>query len=132
MPSNYTFNASMSCSASSATGYSQSQLGSFNLSLTQINSVQSGRMEIGTGNTEVCAAPAGTGINGKIVYIRNLDKVNFLEVHSGTAVDTHVIAILEPEEWFFTIVRDDAAIGASADTAAIDVEYFSVEIDSEA
>ena len=113
MPSNYTFNASMSCSASSATGYSQSQSGSFNLSLTQINQVESGR-------------------NGKIVYIRNLDKVNFLEVHSGTAVDTHVIAILEPEEWFFTIVRDDAAIGASADTAAIDVEYFSVEIDSEA
>ena len=131
MPSNYTFNASMSCSASSATGYSQSQTGSFNLSLTQINQVESGRMEIGTSNTVITAAPADTGI-GKIVYVRNLDKVNYLEVHSVATVDTNVIAILEPGEWFFTILRDTQAVGASADTAAIDVEYFAVEIDTNA
>ena len=131
MPSNYTFNASMSCSASSATGYSQSQSGSFNLNLTQINQVESGRMEIGTGNTVITAAPADTGI-GKIVYVRNLDKVNFLEVHSAATNDTDVITILEPGEWFFTIIRDTVAVGASADTAAIDVEYFAVEIDSAA
>ena len=131
MPSNYTFNASMSCSASSATGYSQSQTGSFNLSLTQINQVESGRMEIGTSNTVITAAPAGTGI-GKIVYVRNLDKVNYLEVHSVATVDTNVIAILEPGEWFFTILRDTQAVGASADTAVIDVEYFAVEINAEA
>ena len=128
MPSNYTFNASMSCSATSGTGYSQSQSGAFNLNLTQINSVQSGRKEIALTNTEVCAAPAGTGI-GKIVYIRNLDDTNFLEVHSVATVDTDVIAILEPGEWFFTILRDQLAIGASADTAPIDVEYFAVEVD---
>ena len=110
MPSNYTFNANMSCSASSSTGYSQSQSGSFNLNLTQINQVESGR----------------------IVYVRNLDKVNFLEVHSVATVDTDVIAILEPGEWFFTILRDTQAVGASADTAVIDVEYFAVEIDSAA
>tara|TARA_R110000824_G_scaffold290832_1_gene479289 strand:+ start:996 stop:1391 length:396 start_codon:yes stop_codon:yes gene_type:complete len=131
MPSNYTFNASMSCSATSGTGYSQSQSGSFSLNLTQINSVQSGRMEIGTSNTEVCAAPAGSGI-GKVVYLRNLDPTNFLEVHSVATVDTDVIAILEPGEWFFTILRDTQAVGASADTAAIDVEYFAVEIDTNA
>ena len=131
MPSNYTFNASMSCSATSSTGYSQSQSGSFDLNLTQINSVQSGRKEIGTSNTEICAAPAGTGI-GKVVYVRNLDKVNFLEVHSLAGNDTNVIAILEPGEWFFTILRDTGAVGASADTAVIDVEYFSVEIDTAA
>jgi hypothetical protein len=128
MPSNYTFNASMSCSATSATGYSQSQNGAFTLNLTQINSVQSGRMEIGTSNTEVCAAPAGTGI-GKVVYVRNLDDTNFLEVHSLTTVDTNVIGILEPGEWLFTILRDTQAVGASADTAVIDVEYFAIEID---
>ena len=128
MPSNYTFNASMSCSATSTSGYTQSQSGAFSLNLTQINSVQSGRMEIATSNTEVCAAPAGTGI-GKVVYIRNLDDHNFLEVHSVATVDTDVIAILEPGEWFFTILRDTQAVGASADTAVIDVEYFAVEVD---
>ena len=131
MPSNYTFNANMSCTASSATGYSQGISGGFSLNLTQINSVQSGRMEIGTSNTVITAAPADTGI-GKIVYVRNLDKVNFLEVHSAAAVDTDVITILEPGEWFFTIIRDQVAVGASADTAVIDVEYFAVEIDANA
>lgn len=131
MPSNYTFNASMSCSASSATGYSQAQSGSFTLNITQINSVQSGRKEILTTNTEICAAPAGTGI-GKIVYVRNLDEVNFLEVHSVATVDQDVIAILEPGEWMFTVLRDTQAVGASADTAVIDVEYFAVEIDANA
>ena len=131
MPSNYTFNASMSCSATYGTGYIQSQSGAFSLNLTQINSVQSGRKEIALTNTEVCAAPAGTGI-GKVVYIRNLDDTNFLEVHSVATVDTDVIAILEPGEWFFTILRDTQAVGASADTAVIDVEYFAVEIDTNA
>jgi len=131
MPSNYTFNASMNCTASSTTGYSQSQSGQFTLNLTQINSVQSGRLEIGTSNTEVCAAPAGTGI-GKVVYMRNLDDTNFLEVHHLTTNDTDVIAILEPGEWFFTVLRDTQVVGASADTAVIDVEYFAVEIDTNA
>ena len=131
MPSNYTFNASMSCSATSGTGYSQSQSGAFSLNLTQINSVQSGRKEIALTNTEICAAPAGTGI-GKVVYVRNLDDTNFLEVHSGATVDTDVIGILEPGEFLFTIVRDALAIGASADTAVIQIEYFAVEIDANA
>ena len=131
MPSNYTFNASMSCSATSGTGYSQSQSGAFSLNLTQINSVQSGRKEIALTNTEICAAPAGTGI-GKVVYVRNLDPVNYLEVHSVATVDTNVIGILEPGEWLFTILRDTQAVGASADTAIIDIEYFAVEIDTNA
>tara|TARA_R100001443_G_scaffold99941_1_gene107180 strand:- start:659 stop:1024 length:366 start_codon:yes stop_codon:yes gene_type:complete len=121
----------MSCSASSATGYSQAQSGAFSLNITQINSVQSGRKEIALTNTEICAAPAGTGI-GKIVYVRNLDEVNFLEVHSVATVDQDVIAILEPGEWMFTILRDTQAVGASADTAVIDIEYFAVEIDANA
>ena len=131
MPSNYTFNASMSCTATSGTGYSQAQSGAFTLNLTQINSVQSGRKEIALTNTEICAAPAGTGI-GKVVYVRNLDPVNYLEVHSVATIDTNVIAILEPGEWFFTILRDTQAVGASADTAVIDVEFFAVEIDTNA
>ena len=131
MPSNYTFNASMSCTATSGTGYSQAQSGAFTLNLTQINSVQSGRKEIALTNTEICAAPAGTGI-GKVVYVRNLDPVNYLEVHSVATIDTNVIGILEPGEWLFTILRDTQAVGASADTAIIDIEYFAVEIDTNA
>jgi len=128
---NYTFNASMSCSATSGTGYTQSQDGAFSLNLTAINQISSGRLEVTTANKIIMDAPAGTGI-GKVVYIRNLDEVNFLEVHSLAAVDTDVIAILEPGEWFFTILRDAQAVGASADTAAIQIEYFAVEIDANA
>tara|TARA_R110000824_G_scaffold67836_4_gene175614 strand:- start:3645 stop:4040 length:396 start_codon:yes stop_codon:yes gene_type:complete len=131
MPSNYTFNASMSCSATSATGYTQSQNGQFSLNLTQINQIESGRLEIGTSNTVITAAPADTGI-GKAVYVRNLDTTNFLEVHSVATVDTDVIGILEPGEWMFFILRDTQAVGASADTAAIDVEYFAFEVDAAA
>ena len=128
---NYTFNASMSCSATSGTGYSQSQDGAFTLNLTSINQIESGRKEIALTNTIILDAPAGTGI-GKVVYVKNLDDTNFLEVHSGATVDTDVIGILEPGEWLFTIVRDALAIGASADTAVIQIEYFAVEIDANA
>ena len=125
---NYTFDASMSCSATSGTGYSQSQSGAFTLNLTSINQISSGRLEVTTANKIVMDAPAGTGI-GKILYIKNLDEVNFLEVHSLATVDTDVIGILEPGEWLFTVLRDAQAIGASADTAAVQIEYFAVEID---
>ena len=121
----------MSCSATSGTGYSQSQSGAFTLNLTSINQISSGRLEVTTANKIIMDAPADTGI-GKVVYIRILDEVNFLEVHSGATVDTDVIGILEPGEFLFTIVRDALAIGASADTAVIQVEYFAVEIDANA
>ena len=131
MAKNYTFNASMSCTATSATGYSQSQSGAFNLNLTGIDAVQTGRIDVGTSNTVICAAPAGTGI-GKVVYVRNLDETNWVEIHSVATSGDDVIGILEPGEWLFTILRDTQAVGASADTAVIDVEYFAVEIDTNA
>ena len=131
MAKNYTFNASMSCTATSATGYSQSQSGAFNLNLTGIDAVQTGRIDVGTSNTVICAAPAGTGI-GKVVYVRNLDETNWVEIHSVATSGDDVIGILEPGEWLFTILRDTQAVGASADTAVIDVEYFAVEIDANA
>ena len=128
MAKNYTFNASMSCTATSATGYSQSQSGAFNLNLTGIDAVQTGRIDVGTSNTVICAAPAGTGI-GKVVYVRNLDETNWVEIHSVATSGDDVIGILEPGEWLFTILRDTQAVGADADTAAVTVEYFAVEID---
>ena len=42
MAKNYTFDASISCSASSASGYSQSQTGSFSLNLTGIDQYKQG------------------------------------------------------------------------------------------
>ena len=131
MAKNYTFNASMNCSASSTSGYNQSQSGGFSLSITGVDVVQSGRMDIGTSNTVIMAAPAGTGI-GKILYVRNLDDTNWVEIHSGATAGDDVIGILEPGEWLFTIQRDQIAIGGDADTAAVTVEYFAVEIDTDA
>jgi len=134
MAKNYTFNASINCSATSATGYSQSQNGAFSLNLTGIDQVQTGRLDIaasGDGNTVVMAAPAGTGI-GKVVYVRNLDDTNWVEIHSNATVGDDVIGILEPGEWLFTILRDTQAIGASANTAPVTIEYFAVEVDTNA
>ena len=128
MPSNYTFNASMSCSATSGTGYSQSQSGAFQLNITGIDQISSGRLDIGTSNTVIMAAPADTGI-GKVLYVRNLDDTNWVEIHSGATSGDDVIGILEPGEWLFTILRDNQAVGADADTAVVTVEYFAVEID---
>ena len=131
MPKNYTFNASASVSATSTTGYSQSQSGSFTLNLTGIDQVATGRMDIGTSNTVIMAAPADTGI-GKVLYVRNLDDTNWVEIHSGGTSGDDVIGILEPGEWLFTIQRDQIAIGGDADTAAVTIEYFAVEIDTNA
>tara|TARA_Y100000310_G_C20630060_1_gene788146 strand:- start:1161 stop:1556 length:396 start_codon:yes stop_codon:yes gene_type:complete len=131
MAKNYTFNASMSCTATSGTGYSQSQSGAFTLDLTGIDAVQTGRIDVATTNTTICAAPAGTGI-GKVVYVRNLDDTNWLSVYSNASAGDDVIGILEPGEWLFTILRDTQVVSGDADTATVTVEYFAVEIDSNA
>ena len=131
MAKNYTFNASMSCSANSSTGYSQSQSGSFSMNITGVDVVTSGRMDIGTSNTVIMAAPAGTGI-GKLLYVRNLDDTNWVEIHQAATSGDDVIGILEPGEWLFTVIRDQLAVGGDADTAAVTIEYFAVEIDTNA
>jgi len=131
MPKNYTFTASCSVTASSSTGYSQSQDGSFTLNLTGIDQVQTGRLDIGEssgGNTVVMTAPT----YGKAVYIRNLDDTNWVEIHSVATVGDDVIGILEPGEWMFFILRDTQAVGASANADVVTVEYFAIEIDSAA
>ena len=43
---NYTFNGSLTMTANSATGYSQTQSASFTLNLTGINQIESGRADI--------------------------------------------------------------------------------------
>lgn len=128
MAKNYTFNANISCSATSGTGYTQAQAGGFSLNLTGIDQIQTGRLDVATSNTVIMAAPT----YGKVVYIRNLDDTNFITVYSNATAGDDVIGVLEPGEWLFTILRDTQAVGANADTAAVTVEYFAVEIDANA
>ena len=69
---------------------------------------------------------------GKVVYVRNLDDTNWVEIHNAATAGDDVIGVLEPGEGLFTILRDTQAVGADADTAAVTVEYFAVEIDTNA
>ena len=71
MAKNYTFNASLNVTASSASGYSQSQSGAFSLNLTGIDQVETGRKNITTGGVDIMDA---SGAFGKVVYVRNLDE----------------------------------------------------------
>ena len=128
MAKNYTFTASASCTATSSTGYSQSQSGAFSLNITGVDQIATGRIDVGTSNTVIMAAPG----YGKALYVRNLDDTNWVEIHSVATSGDDVIGVLEPGEWLFTILRDTQAVGADADTAAVTVEYFTVEIDENA
>ena len=133
---NYTFNASISMSATSASGYSQSQSGSFNLNLTGINQIERGRADIahdadyGLDPSKVGATTAFT--NGRAFYIRNMDDTNFLKVYDGASSGNDLVGILEPGEWLFTIIRGTGQTILRADTATVHVEYFIFEVDSAA
>lgn len=131
MAKNYTFSASLNVSATTASGYSQSQTGAFTLNLTNIDQIDMGRKEVTTSGVTVAAAPDGTIGIGKVVYFKNLDASNFVTIFQGDAT-TDPIGIIEPGEFLFTIVRDTELIRADADTATCTVEYFVVEIDSAA
>ena len=133
---NYTFNASINMTASSSTGYSQSQSGSFNLNLTGINQIESGRADIahdadyGLDPSKVGATTAFT--NGRAFYIRNMDDTNFLKVYDGASSGNDLVGTLEPGEWLFTIIRGTGVTTLRADTATVHVEYFIFEVDSSA
>ena len=127
MAKNYTFSASLNVSATTASGYSQSQSGAFELNLTNIDQIDMGRKEITTGGVTVAAGPTF----GKVVYVKNLDASNFVTVFQGDAT-TDPIGIIEPGEFLFTIVRDTELIRADANGATCTIEYFVVEIDSAA
>jgi len=127
MAKNYTFNANLNMIASSASGYSQAQSGSFSLNLTGIDQVETGRKNIVTGGTVIMTAPTF----GKVVYVRNLDDTNFVTISMADDAD-NTIAVLEPGEFCFTILRDTGVIRGDANTATVTVEYFAVEIDSAA
>ena len=49
MAKNYTLSASLSMSAVTSTGYSQSQSGSFSLNITGVDQIATGRIDCATG-----------------------------------------------------------------------------------
>ena len=128
MPQNYTFSASTNVSATSTTGYSQTASGSFSLNITGVDQVATGRLDVATSDTTIMAA-AGYG---RAIYIRNLDDTNFVTVWNGASSGVDPIAVLEPGEFCFTVVRSTTTTIAKADTATVTVEYFALEIDTNA
>ena len=75
MPQNYTLSVNMSMTASSATGYSQSQSGAYTLNITGVDQIATGRIDVAhDGDSTIMAAPG----HGRFVYIKNLDDTNFV------------------------------------------------------
>tara|TARA_R100000700_G_scaffold23443_1_gene30291 strand:- start:622 stop:1011 length:390 start_codon:yes stop_codon:yes gene_type:complete len=129
MAQNYTFNGSLSMTASSATGFTSSASQSFTLNITGVDQIASGRIDVATGSDATIMAAPGYG---RAVMVRNLDDTNYVTVYDGASGDNDIIGVLEPGEFLFTIIRGTGTTTARANTAAVTVEYFAVEIDSAA
>ena len=129
MAQNYTFNGSLSMTASSATGFTSSASQSFTLNITGVDQIASGRIDVAhDGDSTIMAAPG----YGRAVMVRNLDDTNYVTIYDGASSDNDIIGVLEPGEFLFTIIRGTGTTTARANTAAVTVEYFAVEIDSAA
>jgi len=129
MAKNYTFECTLSMSASSGTGYSQSQSGSYSLNITGVDQIATGRIDVEhDGDSEVMAAPG----YGRVIYVKNLDDTNFVKIYDGASSAADLIGILKPGEFLCTIIRGTATTTAKADTATVTIEYAAVEIDANA
>ena len=129
MAQNYTFNGSLSMTASSATGFTSSASQSFTLNITGVDQIASGRIDVAhDGDSTIMAAPG----YGRAVMVRNFDDTNYVTIYDGASSATDPIGILEPGEFLFTIIRGTGTTTARANTATVTIEYFAVEIDSAA
>ena len=129
MPQNYTLSANISMTASSASGYTQSQSGAYTLNITGVDQIATGRIDCAhDGDNTIMAAPG----YGRAVMVRNLDDTNYVTIYDGASSATDPIGVLEPGEFLFTIIRGTGTTTARANTATVTIEYFAVEIDSAA
>ena len=129
MPQNYTLSVNMSMTASSATGYSQSQSGAYTLNITGVDQIATGRIDVAhDGDSTVMAAPG----HGRMIYVRNLDDTNFVKIYDGASSAADLIGILEPGHFLMTIIRGTGTTVARADTATVTIEYAAIEIDANA
>jgi hypothetical protein len=129
MAKNYTLNVALNMSASTSTGYTQSQSGSYALNITGVDQIATGRIDCADdGDATIMAAPG----YGKAVYVRNLDDANVLEVYGGASSDNDLLGVLKAGEFMFTVLRDTDTVTARGTSNAVTAEYFAVEIDANA
>ena len=129
MAKNYTLNCSLSMTANSATGYSQSASGAYTLNITGVDQIATGRIDVAhDGDATVMAAPG----SGRFIYVKNLDDTNFVKVYDGASSAADVIGILEPGHFLMTVIRGTGTTTARADTATVTIEYAAIEIDANA
>ena len=129
MAKNYTLNCSINMTATSGTGYSQSQSGSYTLNITGVDQIATGRIDVAhDGDSTVMAAPG----HGRMIYVRNLDDTNFVKVYDGASSAADLIGILEPGHFLMTIIKGTGTTTARADTATVTIEYAAIEIDANA
>ena len=129
MAKNYTLNVSLNMSATTSTGYSQSQSGSYALNITGVDQIATGRIDCPTGSDATIMAAPGYG---KAVYVRNLDNASTLEVYGGASTDNDLLGVLKAGEFMFTVLRDTDTVTARGTSNAVTAEYFAVEIDANA
>ena len=129
MAQNYTFNGSLTMTANSGTGYSQSQSGSFTIPITGVDQIASGRIDCATGSDATIMAAPGVG---RIIYVKNMDDTSSLEIYEGASSDNDLIGVLKPGEFLFTIIRGTGTTTARGTDSTVTAEYFAVEIDSAA
>tara|TARA_R100001591_G_scaffold52697_1_gene62755 strand:+ start:17457 stop:17846 length:390 start_codon:yes stop_codon:yes gene_type:complete len=129
MAQNYTFNGSINMTATSLTGYSQTIGSQFTMNITGVDQIASGRIDVPTGSDATIMAAPGYG---RAIYVKNMDDTNYVTVYDGASTDNDIIGVLEPGEFLFTIIRGTGTTTARANTGAVTVEYFAVEIDSAA
>ena len=129
MAQNYKLNVGLDVAATSLSGYSVSQSGNFSMSITGVDQIATGRIDVAhDGDSTVMAAPG----SGRAVYVRNLDDTNFVKIYDGASSAADLIGILKPGEFLFTIIRGTGTTVAKSDTATVTVEYAAIEIDSAA
>ena len=129
MAKNYTLNVSLNMSATTSTGYSQSQSGSYALNITDVDQIATGRIDCPTGSDATIMAAPGYG---KAIYVRNLDNASTLEVYGGASSDNDLLGVLKAGEFMFTVLRDTDTVTARGTSNAVTAEYFAVEIDANA
>jgi hypothetical protein len=129
MAKNYTLNCNLSMTATSASGYSQSQSGSYTLNITGVDQIATGRIDVAhDGDATVMAAPG----SGRFIYVKNLDDTNFVKIYDGASSAADLIGILEPGHFLMTVIRGTGTTVAKADTATVTIEYAAIEIDANA
>ena len=129
MAQNYKLNVGLDVAATSLSGYSVSQSGNFSMSITGVDQIATGRIDVAhDGDSTVMAAPG----SGRAIYVRNLDDTNFVKIYDGASSAADLIGILEPGQFLMTIIRGTATTVAKADTATVTIEYAAIEIDANA